>query len=804
MNLEYTLVGNTKPIEHAFRRLDAMALQSNRKIEAMFAKLGIPKGGPGSSSSTEKSHTNETEKGSRERVKSKEREERDKTRATERGERERLRLAEKTSREEARVKERWNAYNEKLKDQHARSNERKIREESRIQERWHAYNSKLRDQHARAGVQTERAARQAEQSALMDYARKRQRYTGVVGGMIGNTSRAVMGAGRAAIAMTSLGGGALVAAGLSGVMGAEKSAAGLANQMAKEGTSTEDIIESRKAILKNASGVKGFSAVEALDAQRTFGGKAGDYALGGKMLQRFSKVSLATDVSINDVADVAANVFMKLKSENPGQSQGALLEQVMEAVQAFAGQGNVGSVEMKDLAMYAGRLTASAPKFKGSRVENMKDMGALAQIAIGTGSATSAETATQAASKFAEDLTKHTEFQKKIGLTGKDLYADYSAKPGEGNTKFNSIESIITKMMTKTGGALPAMTKLVGEETRKMMEGISIVYNDAEAKNKALPKDRQRKKGEAGTAAIHSEFEMFRAATVKTEDLESRAEAALSTTSAQLEENMRQLTSQVGMKLLPALNDAIPAIARMTPTIVNAAEAAVKFVEGFSKLSIGEKIWYVIGAAMLKEIAVWGIGAAGKAALEFAIGSILKIVSPALPGVPGAATTLGGAAAPGATSALGGAVAGAGLATVAAVGAMGVIAGGSILALGYQQGERKDEQMSRGTSTVEKLKEKLGDTGGLYGMALAEEEANAALKKQFRRSVEAGGGTQQFEEYSSKRSEVKSAADAAFAKGNEQLTAALNGLQRALENADFSTSTGVSPNRSGAPSWLLP
>lgn len=387
---------------------------------------------------------------------------------------------------------------------------------------------------------------------------------GGYGNMIGAGARI----GAAGMALTGLAGGAIVANALHGSLKIGASASGLANQMVAAGAGPEAIAAQKAAIMAQAAKVRGASSLDAIGAARVFGGISGSYDMGLSMAQDFTKISLATDVGLEDIARLAGNAYMKIKQ--PGMSSEEARRQTLEAVRTFAGQGNIGAVEIKDLAQYGGRLTAAAAQFKGSRVENMAKMGTLAQVAVGSGSATDAAEATMAAARFASDLTEHAGDVAKLTVGGKAVnpYTDSS------KTQFRGIDTLVADIMQGTGGDMSKMKDIFGERSYKMAQGFQQIYLDAERNQKG-----------SGREAVMAKFAEFAKAAVSEKDVETRAAARLSDADMQLEMAFKDLNSTISTAFAPAFNELVPVIKDSVPVFAELLANSKVLLEAFTDMA---------------------------------------------------------------------------------------------------------------------------------------------------------------------------------------------------------------------------
>lgn len=547
----------------------------------------------------------------------------DTTKATERAEEARLKAEEKANKKAtaAAIKEHDRAEREKTK-----RTEKEARERAKIEEQWARKQVQLRDQHFRAQERKQRA----EEAAT---ARARAQFYATTKGVVGGTARTVSNIAGGALAVSGLGGVALAANALHGGMATEKSALGLANQMAGEGATPEQIRKKAKEITKRAQSVKGFSPEEILSSARAFGGISGDYQLGLDMSDDLSQIALATDVNLEEISKVAGNAFSKIKG--PGVSNAQAKTQTLEAVRTFAGQGNIGAVEIKDLAQYGGRLTSGAMRFQGTRIENMKRMGTLAQVAAGFG-ATDAAEATEAAIRFADDLSTHAEKVGQLQIRGKSISAFTDPGKGKGkNTQMRGIQDIISDVMEATGGSQTMLGEIFGARSKKMTDFFALKYTEAEKANAALPAKQRQQAGKAGRSAIAAEFEKFDRASLSVKDQQLRADAALSGTTAQLNNAIKDLNDKLASELLPNMPQLVRSVTEMTPLLVGLVREFSSLV-GWLATNPLSGLSALIGAAFLKELAAAKINDIIKTAILGGKGGAAGIMLPAI--AVGAAT----------------------------------------------------------------------------------------------------------------------------------------------------------------------
>lgn len=517
-------------------------------------------------------------------------------REAEKAELARVKAAEKADKKAAAsaIKEHARAEREKT-----RETEKETRRRAHYEEEWSRKQRTLKEQHFRAVAQRER---DEERATFRHRASLYNTTRGVVGGTVRRVSNIASGASMVA----GIGGIALATNATHEGMVVERSAAGLANQMANKDETPEQIKKRTENIIKTVEGIKGATSKDLITGTREFGGISGSYEVGLRAQQQLNEIALATDVDLASLSKVAGGTYQKIKT--PEMSEDEALKQTLEAVRTFAGQGNVGAVEIKDLAQYGNRLTSGAVRFKGSRLENMKRMGSLAQVAAGFG-ATDAAEATEAAVRFADDLSVHADKVSELKIKGKRIsaFTDPGVGPGK-NTQMRGIRELVGDVVEATGGSQTMLGEIFGMRSKKMTDAFASKYVEAEAANAKLAPEKRLAKGKAGRAAIDAEFDKFDKAALSEADQAIRAQAALSTTTGQLDEAMKHMNTSLAHELLPVMPQLIHSFAELAKPlseIMNKAAAVASWLakNPFAGLST------LISAALLGELAQARVGA---------------------------------------------------------------------------------------------------------------------------------------------------------------------------------------------------
>lgn len=434
----------------------------------------------------------------------------------------------------------------------------------------------IRDNSFRNMQRNDEASDRRASAARRDFGRS------VVGG-IGRGARAVIGgvgeAARGAGVDTSIAGqvgsvvqtaNAAIRATTSGFMSKGKVATG-ADVAATSASirATGDATSTRYSDV--ASGLEAFTS------------RSSDLDLGKQTLTELMQISQATGANFTDLAEAAGSVSQSLE-DGPDKA-----ERLLDTMRTFGKQAAMGSVELKDMAVYMARLSSQSEKFAGDRSTTMAQFGAIAQMGVHSGRSTSSE-ATSSAAAFARDITGHAG-QKRLGEAGIDVFTD--AK----KNKMRSVEDIFVDIFKKTGGSQDKLSSMVrNSSSRAAIEGFSGTYNEAGG-------------GDAGIAAIRAKFKEFSQTmsapdTKKIAELQKNSDAGKA---ADINNRMQLMAANAMAKLVPMLE-------RMAPAAGKVADGLDTLV-GYLSTDPGK----VIGAAIIGLIAK---SAAQQALTNLATGAV--------------------------------------------------------------------------------------------------------------------------------------------------------------------------------------
>lgn len=423
---------------------------------------------------------------------------------------------------------------------------------------WQRRASQQRRQEAREEARVAREARRV--------AEKEERESRRVGSVRGRAAEAVLGAGaRGVIAglqrsggiaqglattAAQLGGGFSIADSVGGEQRMRQQAATLsastilsragtagAEENAGKAMSTDEVLSKAKAI-----GIsQGINPEEVLAGFDEIKKLAGNLSKATEVMPAVAKLATATGSDLSVTSRLAGNII----GANPNISSDDLDKQM----RIFTHQGAVGGVEIEDFARYGSRITAGATKYGGNRETNEVTLGAMAQMSRQYGGAASPAEAALGAQRFGEDVIKHADDLKGMGITVSD---------GKGNLK--DAQAIILEMLAKTGGDVTKVSHLnLGARGSRPLEGAAAIYKDAGG-------------GESGLEAVKKEFKKYGTGVSK-EEVDAANRRVLA--ERKVEMSMQALRIAAGEQLLPEFIKIIPTLKELIPAFVEVAKVGI-------------------------------------------------------------------------------------------------------------------------------------------------------------------------------------------------------------------------------------
>jgi hypothetical protein len=436
---------------------------------------------------------------------------------------------------------------------------------------------------ARADKASERSAlaiaRTAERAAEKR-AKAEQRAQAMAIGIRGQRLERIAGMGKDAVLSGAAGLGAvgvgLVGSAARDSMRLQEAANRLSINSRGAGQEYADPTKLRKEFEATAQASPGIKSSDVADALSAFVAKTGNLGVARGSQGTFATVASATGADIKDVADAAADLFMKFDIKS--------VEDMEKALSALTYQGKQGSFELKDAAGQFAKLSAAAERFgldKGA--SGVSTLGGLTQIARGaTGSPEAAATAIEA--MMTQLVLKSGEIKKDLGV---DVFTDKS------NTKTNDIRQVIGKTIAGAGGDLTKLQKIFDVQGIRAVTPLISTFN--QARNKSTAKDEAGKTAD-GLKALNEQLNRAIDAPGTFADIQQDAARAQATSSAQLTAAWEKLQAAVGEQLTPKLVEAAAvftnfvqnsnAIENLVTVFVALAEAGAGVVDVMKELGL--------------------------------------------------------------------------------------------------------------------------------------------------------------------------------------------------------------------------
>jgi hypothetical protein len=412
------------------------------------------------------------------------------------------------------------------------------------------YISKLKERAAtdagkaamRAAKEEEKAAKKAADARKRFYDNAGKNAGKVVSGAAGTAGKVAGLVGT----VGAIGGGFTVADALSGEMRAQKAAANFSVASAGGGPagklSTEEILKHANAVSKHT----GVEAEDIIKGGQAFTAKTGNAQQGLALMSHVAKMAIAEGVNAEEYATALGTMS--------AQDATLTTEDLIQRGQIIAGQGKKGSIEVKDIASHAAKVTAKSTLFEGSKRENDQKMLGLIQAA-GTTSGDAAEAAT-AVANLPSDVLKHEKEFKAAGISIR----------GKDGKSLKDINAIVAESIAKTGGDPGKLRQMFGERSIGVPLAAMGAYKEAEEKKKGT-----------GQQAVIDYFKGFQEAALSAKNVEEDFNTVADTTQHKLNQAFNELKVTAGEKLLPELVKLIPKLQEFLPY-------AGKLIDAFTKL----------------------------------------------------------------------------------------------------------------------------------------------------------------------------------------------------------------------------
>ena len=295
---------------------------------------------------------------------------------------------------------------------------------------------------------------------------------------------------------------------------------------------------------------------DALTGLTKFVDTTGDLSTARAAFKDLSVLSKATGTNLEDMLQAAGQVSVAL-GEMPNKG-----EAINKVMRSFAGQGKLGAVEIKDLAVQMAKITASAGGFGGDRANTMATLGALAQESRASGGSTSAAGAATSVASFVSMLTtkrRAEEFERATGAKTFDVKTGMLRDP----------QKIIQEALAKVGmDPIKMKTIFANQQGARAMMGFANIYKQAGG-------------GAAGAAAVDAEFARLKNAAISEAEIMESFNRAMKGSQSQAE----VFNAQIRMSAMQMQDALMPALLSMAPAVVG----VTKGLASFTTFLLGDK-----------------------------------------------------------------------------------------------------------------------------------------------------------------------------------------------------------------------
>lgn len=480
-----------------------------------------------------------------------------------------------------------------------RDEERAADAKARAHERAERYVERIRDRHFR---EEQRRQESAERNLVRE---RRQR----VGQIAGDTIANAAAAGRKALGVAGQITGGLgidfsLQSGVAKGVELEKLAVAIVNA-GNRGTGTAAQRDRDVSDLQKTSREIGnkfaFDPRQVLQGLAQYQALTGDLDTAKAGLNDLAALAKAFNVDLDKMVAAAGQVGSAIGEVGEGKEFATAADKakaVNDVLRTMTAQGQEGAIEIANLATQMAKLKAAGGMFEGSTAENIKKMGALAQLSLQLGGSASPTQAATSVMGFVSTL-KTPARRREFAAAGVDI--DSATQKGAFADPFE----IIKRSLAATKGDPEAMKKLfanvVGE---RAVTALTTAYNKAGG-------------GEKGLKAVQDQFARF-GGTVSDKTLQENLNRALGTkeSKAQLQQNAIDARwAQLSDRVLPSLERLAPAADKLIDAFATGVEwvsnhlgasVAIAISASIAKAAIGP----MIAKALTESIATKGLGGA--------------------------------------------------------------------------------------------------------------------------------------------------------------------------------------------------
>jgi hypothetical protein len=478
---------------------------------------------------------------------------------------------------------------------------RTLREEVRIKNAINALNIREIKKEERARLSMVKAEGRAREKIARDelqHLRQRSRFMQSTLGhgltRVGGTVKAV---GKTGAAMVGVGGAALVAGAVSGVMKLDERVRRLLVSSRQAGTASKYDPDQLRKQFEQTGISTGIDADSLAGAAQAFVSKTGDIDTAVKNMETFATVAQATGASVEDVASAAADLSEKMDIKS--------VEDMKKALTMLTFQGKAGAFEIRDMASQFPKLAAAAKSFGIKGLGGIAKLGGFLQLARGaTGSAEQASFATEAT--FRQLTAKSAQIQSGEAFGGRRVEVFEGGDPTKPVRDFTEV---IGDVMQASRGNLVELQKTFDTEGIRALRPLISTFRGA-----SDAAGGGEKGAKAGRDAVMKAMNDAGNATSDWKEIQKDAGDVMKSSTVKLEVVYAQLKEAIGKELVPEIQKLIPELGKLVPHVAGAAKAFVDIVKFLS-----EHPFLSLGALMSAQI----LADIGKAKLGSVIGNAI-------------------------------------------------------------------------------------------------------------------------------------------------------------------------------------
>lgn len=377
---------------------------------------------------------------------------------------------------------------------------------------------------------------------------------------------------------------------------------------------------------------------EVLEGVHKFTAMTGDLQTARDSMMEIGKIAKANGADFSEMMEASSNIAIAM-GDIP--DKGKHLAAIMRTI---AGQGQLGAVEIKDMATQMGKLTAQANFFKIDPMsaatlaksgvtdgagQRIAVMGAMAQWARAKGGRITSQQATQASMAFMRDAASPTEV-KRMAAQGINVYAD------KGHTTVRDPLQLFLEVAKKaqvSGGLNRDVINKVfpNQQSRAVGNAMTMDYNAAYAEAAKKGETDETKRHQFAMESLTEKFQGYLKVTQSNEEVATKFGIAMQTAESQT----KILNNQLGKAAEELSTALLPAVMALTPVFValatSGADALSRIlgIDTASDKSASGAIRKGKDAATLAEAIVDEASAPGKQVYDFTTGKMTTEKNPA-------------------------------------------------------------------------------------------------------------------------------------------------------------------------------